>query len=362
MEKQINISVVIPIYNGETFVKKCLDVLLAQNNIENFEIIIADDGSTDNSVDIIKSYNLNNLKIFSLASNSGPSVARNLGLKNSIGEYVYFFDVDDSIDVNALSILHETAKTHDCDYVFCDFKKFEDFKNQRNGVYNYTNDTLFKDKEIIEAMKRELHEVSLGHLGLFGCNGRLIKRSLLTKNNIQFDEKLRWMEDKAFAWKVLSIVREARYVRKQLYSYYLHPTIKTGVSENFNTGKNFSYIKLILNHIQNSLKKRLVPELEIIKLIQQGLIFFSIQVLVSISVSMFVKKIDKSMGKKIRRKIIKNILSDKEVSLSIKNYSPSSSESPWIPKAISLNSTLLVEIACNFRANDIVTKRRNIKK
>ena len=67
-----------------------------------FEIIIADDGSTDNSVDIIKSYNLNNLKIFSLASNSGPSAARNLGLKNSIGEYVYFFDVEKATKIKIL--------------------------------------------------------------------------------------------------------------------------------------------------------------------------------------------------------------------------------------------------------------------
>jgi len=360
MEKQINISVVIPIYNGETFVKKCLDVLLAQNNIENFEIIIVDDGSTDNSVEIIKSYNLNNLKIFSLPLNSGPSAARNLGLKNSVGEYVYFFDVDDSIDVNTLSILHKTAKTHDCDYVFCDFKKFEDFKNQRNGVYNYTNDTLFKNKEIIEAMKKELHDTSLGHLGLFGCNGRLIKRSLLTKNNIQFDEKLRWMEDKTFAWRVLGFVREARYIRKQLYSYYLHPKIKTGVVESLNRGFSLLHIKLILSHIQESLRKRLVPEIEIIKLRQQGLIFFSIQSLVSISSALFLKKIDKPTGKKIRRDIIESILKDEEVSQSIKNYSCSKLESPWIPKAISLSSTLLLEIACYFRVKNIANMRRKI--
>jgi len=221
---------------------------------------------------------------------------------------------------------------------------------------------LFKDKEIIEAMKRELHDISLGHLGLFGCNGRLIKRSLLTKNNIQFDEKLRWMEDKIFAWKVLSFVREARYIRKQLYSYYLYPKIKTGVIESLNKGFSLLHIKLILGHIEKSLKNRLVPEIEIIKLRQQGLIFFSIQSLVSISSAMFLKKIDKPTGKKIRRDMIESILKDEEVSQSIKNYSCSKFESRWIPKAISLKSTLLLEMACYFRAKNIANMRRKAKK
>ena len=123
MKEQISISVIIPIYNGEAFIKKCLDALLMQKDIKNYEIIIANDASTDNSLNLIKSYKLNNLKIFSLPFNSGPSAARNLGLKNSVGEYVYFFDVDDSIDVNALSVLYQAAKNNDCDYVFSDFKK-----------------------------------------------------------------------------------------------------------------------------------------------------------------------------------------------------------------------------------------------
>ena len=358
MIEQINISIIIPLYNGEIFIKKCLDVLLMQKNIKNYEIIIVNDASTDNGINLIKSYNLNNLKIFSLPLNSGPSAARNLGLKKSVGEYVYFFDVDDSIDVNALTILYETAKSNDCDYVFSDFKKFEGQENQRDGVYNYPNDTLFKDKEIIQAMKRELNDASLGHLGLFGCNGRLIKRSLLIKNNIFFDEKLRWMEDKTFAWKVLSFVREARYIRKQLYSHNIHPKVKTNVIESFIRGSSLLNVKLILDHVQNSLKTRLVPEVEIIKLRQQGLIFFAIQSLVTVSNSMFLKKIDKSTGKKIRRNLIDSILKDKEISQSIKNYSRSKSESRWIPKAISLKSTLLLEIACDFRARDIAIKRR----
>lgn len=358
MQKKIDISVIIPVYNGESFIKKCLNNLLEQKNIQNYEIIIADDASNDNSLSIIRSFNLSNLKIFSLSLNRGPSAARNLGIKNSSGEYVYFFDVDDQIDPYALSTLYEAAKKNNSDFVFSDFKKFESRINQREGVYNYPENKLFKKEDIISAMKRELHDASLGHLGLFGCNGRLIKRSILIENNIFFNENLRWMEDKTFAWNVLSFVSDARYIRKQLYFHHIHPNVKTNVIESFIRGSSLLNVKLILDQVQKSFEIHQLPNLEIDKLRQQGLVFFAIQSLVTVSNSIFLNKIDKSAGKKIRRNLIKSILKDKEISQSIKNYSCSKSESPWIPKAISLKSTLLLEIACDFRARDIAHKRR----
>jgi len=362
VQEKIHISIILPIYNGEFFIKNCLSALLAQKNINDCEIIIVDDASTDNSINHIKSYKLRNLKILSLESNSGPAAARNLGLKKSVGEYIYFCDVDDCIDEEALTVLYEIAKDNNCEYVFSDFKKFENQDNQRFGVYNYPNDKIFNNEEILYAMKRELHDSSLGHLGLFGCNGRLIKRTLLIKNNIFFNENLRWMEDKTFGWNALSVVREARYVRKQLYSYYFHPSIKTNVVDSLNRGSSLIYIKLILDQVQKSLRTRLVPELEITKLRQQGLIFFTIQALVSISNQIFLKKIDKIDGGKIRKKLINSIFKDEEIISSIKNYSCSKSESQWIPKAIALRSSLLLEIACNFRARDIANERRRNSK
>jgi len=84
--------------------------------------------------------------------------------------------------------------------------------------------------------------------------------------------------------------------------------------------------------------------------------------LVSISNQIFLKKIDKYNGKKIRRKLIDSIFGDKEILESVKNYSCSLSESKWIPKAIALKSTFLLEIACDLRAKDIANERRRNKK
>tara|TARA_B100001989_G_scaffold234380_1_gene194923 strand:- start:134 stop:1222 length:1089 start_codon:yes stop_codon:yes gene_type:complete len=361
VQKFYGISVVIPIYNGASFVKYCFETLLKQKNIKNYEIIVVNDASTDNSKKLIEELNLSNLKIYNLQKNSGPSAARNLGLLKAKGDYVFFFDIDDLIDDNALEILYQTAKNNDCDYVFSDFKKIENNKNRREGIFNYPNDKIFEHNDIIQAMKRELHDASLGHLGLFGCNGRLIRRSLLIRNKIFFDQNLRWMEDKTFAWNVLSFVKNARYVRKQLYSHNIHPNVKTNVIESFIRGSSLKNVKMILNHIKNSFKARQLADKEISELIRQGLIFFSIQSLVTVSNSIYLKKVDKTEGKKIRRNLIKNILEDQEIKEAIKYYSCSNTESKWIPKAITLKSKFLLEIACDIRAKQIAKKRGSNK-
>ena len=79
MENPIKISVIIPVYNGEPYIKKCLDILMKQDFDELYEIIVVDDASTDKSKEIIKKFKLPNLKLYSLPSNSGPSAARNSG-------------------------------------------------------------------------------------------------------------------------------------------------------------------------------------------------------------------------------------------------------------------------------------------
>ena len=351
--KKVAISIIIPLFNKEKFIEKSLDSVLNQKNFSNYEIIIIDDGSTDNSVSIIKKNRLKNLKIISIKKNRGVSVARNIGIKHSVGEYIYFFDADDLIDKNALSELYKITKKFNCDYVFSDFKKIDYGKNQRKNIYNYSQDKLFKRNEIKKAMVNELYDPSLGHLGLFGCNGRLIRSRILKKNNIFFDERLRWNEDKTFGWKVLSHIRNARYVRKQLYSYYYYQKIRTAVTDGIADNTSLQFIKIILKIIEDNLKIVLFSKIEIFKLRQQGIIFFSIQALVGISNQIYKKKINKNLGKKIRKKLIKNILQDKEITRSIKNYSCSKKESRWIPSAIFFKSIKLTEIACDLRAREV---------
>ena len=299
MEVPIKISVIIPVYNGEKYIGRCLDLLEKQNFNENWEIIMVDDASTDNSKDIIKKSKIQNLKLFSLSKNSGQSTARNIGISNAKGEYIYMQDVDDLISTDSLNTLYKIAKNNKSDLVFSDFQRVENSSNQRDGTFNYETDINFNYDQITKAMFRELHDPTLGHLGLFGCNGRLIKRSILEENKILFEEKLRLMEDKIFGWNVLSFCKNAFYIRKQLYSYYVYPNINTALTDSLNYGFTFSSVKLILSHITNSLKRRNLTNNEIEKYTKQGLIFFTIHALISISRPMFLGKIDFNKGKKL---------------------------------------------------------------
>ena len=361
MSKQISVSIIIPVYNAESHIKKCFDALLKQDFKESFEIIMVDDASTDNSVNLIKKHNFTNLSLYRLESNSGASAARNVGLKKAIGEYIYLMDVDDTISVDALKTLYTVAKQNDCDFVFSDFKRILNSENQRNNTYNYTEDMFFEKSDLLENMQKEIKNPSAGHLGLFGCNGRLIKRSVISDNNVLFVEKLRYLEDKTFCWDLFGIINNARYIHKQLYLYHVHPNVPSAVNKSIDHGFEIEYFKFITKRIRNCLQRFGLSSDKIEKLVDQGLIFYIITLLVSYSRSMAMGKVKEKDGTQIRRKLINEIIADPDVRKAIKNYSPSNKESRWIPAAIYLRSRLLLEFACNLRGKQVVKIRNKGK-
>ena len=360
MSDQICISVIVPFYNSENHIKNCLRTLLAQDFKKPFEIIMIDDASTDNSKEVIKMHKIPLLQLFSLPSNVGQSAARNVGIKNARGKYIFLLDGDDVIATNTLTTLYNIADQDECDFVFSDYKRTENSQNQRNNIFNYPDDQYFENEEILEAMRKEIYEHNplFGHLGLFGCNGRLIKRSIIHDNKILFCEELRFLEDKVFAWDVLGFVKKARYVRKQLYSYHVYPNVSTAVIEGVNRGFPMSNFKLVQKHIQNSLRQCGLSDSKIEKFGDQGLIFFIISLLVSYSRCMALGKVESEKGITCRRKIIDEIISDEEVNKAIKNYTPSKKESYWIPKAISWRSRFFLEFACTSKGKETIKMRR----
>ena len=116
------ISVIIPMYNAQQYVRECLDSLLAQT-FQDFEVIVVDDCSTDNSFAVVKNYMprfKGRLRLAQTAKNSGGGgyIPRNIGLEMATGEYVYFMDADDFILLSALETLYEAAIIYDADVVY----------------------------------------------------------------------------------------------------------------------------------------------------------------------------------------------------------------------------------------------------
>ena len=129
---EIKVSVIIPVYNTENYLKKCLDSVLAQT-LKEIEIICVDDGSTDKSLDIVKRYQeIDNRFIILKQNNQFAGAARNNGLKIARGEYIAFLDADDFYVTNALEQLYEKAKRYKLDFIKGRFYYLND---KNNDIY-----------------------------------------------------------------------------------------------------------------------------------------------------------------------------------------------------------------------------------
>jgi glycosyltransferase involved in cell wall biosynthesis len=358
MSEELILSIIIPFYNSKAHLKNCLESLQNQNFSESFEIILIDDASNDNGREIIKIYKSLNTQLYVLNENSGPSASRNLGILKSRGKYIYFLDADDTIEPSTLTILFNTLNEENYDLVFSDKKWIENSKNQRNNIYDYSYDRSFNNSELNKIMWTRFNDpMSAGKI--FGLTGRLMKRSIIIKNKILFEEKLRYLEDDTFVWDFLANISKARYVRRQLYNYHIYPQLNTASSEGVKRSFSISNFKIVKKHIENSLKKRNFLDKDAKKISNQGFIFLLIGGLISYCRSIFLEKINQADGINHFRLIIKSVLSDKEVSNLIRGYKRSKGESFLIPLAIILKSSKLLEFACMKRAKEITKIRRN---
>ena len=170
------ISVIIPVFNVEKYIGRCLDSILA-NGYSNFEIICVNDGSTDNGLNVLLNYaNKDNRIIVISTCNGGVSRARNIGLEICTGEYVAFIDPDDCIHNQYFSILYGVLKNRSVSAVLCKWEMFsDDYKTSPIDIPKLDN----KQYTMRELLKTEYVQ---------NCWARLYKRSIIS--DIGFDEKL----------------------------------------------------------------------------------------------------------------------------------------------------------------------------
>ncbi|PZM67229.1 glycosyltransferase family 2 protein [Paenibacillus dendritiformis] len=124
-----SLSVIIPVYNVEAYISQCLDTLINQSfGINNFEVILVNDGSSDGSLRVIERYSKQypSIKVINLKSNLGTGMARNIGLSHASGEYISFIDADDFISVNSFECMTEIFKQHNCDIVIFEYEYYSE--------------------------------------------------------------------------------------------------------------------------------------------------------------------------------------------------------------------------------------------
>ena len=218
------ISVVIPVYNVEKYLKECVDSVLKQT-YEDYEIILVDDGSTDSSGHICDEYLDSDARIQVIhQENGGLSVARNTGMKAAKGEYIYFLDSDDYIEANTLEHLNRCIEEEQPDFIFFDGYVFFDGCEEDDSISRYDRQHHYatdRAKEILlKLLLNDEYRTPVQFL--------LISRNYLEDNDLSFYPGI-LHEDELFTFLVFNADGLCSHVHEQLYARRIRPaSIMTG--------------------------------------------------------------------------------------------------------------------------------------
>lgn len=266
----MRLSIIIPVYNVENFLSTCLDSLLMQElELNDYEIIIVDDGSEDNSLSLARSYSnrYKQVKTFS-KENGGVGSARNLGIEKAKGKYIYFIDPDDYLLAKTLKLLVEIIESNDLDILTFRTKLVQ--QSTLNECITDTTPTISKIQNGID------------YIATYKYNNEvwwyLINREFLLKTQIKFIEN-RWMEDAIFTVELFLKAQHMAHCNLIGHRHLITPgTAMTSKEQNH-------YIKvirdnynaaLVFNPILQSLENTSAnPKcIERIKTYQQSFVFF----------------------------------------------------------------------------------------
>jgi len=225
----VQLSIIIPIYNVEKYLADCLDSLLKTEGIQQTEILLVDDGSTDDSGKIASDYSraYNNIEYYH-KENGGSSDARNYGLRAANGRYVFFVDADDIVDPEQFSYVLRNADTFQEDIVFWDCclidenERIIDYQKIRYLSHSCLNGLSFPTtaEAAMLTMLSELGSIPAAvWLGMFN-------KEFLINNNLWFHTEFRLLEDELWMHKVMVAGKTLTYLPRAVYQYRLHDQSK----------------------------------------------------------------------------------------------------------------------------------------
>lgn len=247
------ISIIVPVYNAENTIGTCVDSLVRQSH-KLLEIILVDDGSTDNSGKICDELAIkdNRIKVIH-KDNEGVSVARNTGINKAAGYAITFVDADDTLDINAVSLMLNKMLNNDCDIVMCDYSIIYSDHMEKHV---YREDDFCLDKKGVSEF---LDDALKPQSGVGFIWGKLFNREFLIRNNLLLNDNLTAAEDAEFMLRTAFYADRVSFVAKSLYNY-LHNTVsavrsfRTDYVERYRKSLSVMYDFLV----DNGLSKHLV--------------------------------------------------------------------------------------------------------
>lgn len=245
------ISIIVPIYNAQKTIERCIDSILNQD-FSDFELILLDDGSKDNSGKICDTYAGKDQRVRVIhKENSGVSASRNLALREAKGEYLQFLDADDWITPNATRLLVESMETNDCDMVIADFYRVIGERLSHKGSID--EDGVLSREEFANNMMENPADFYYGVLW-----NKLYKRSIIEKYQLCMNPKISWCEDFMFN---LEYIRHCENIFVlQVPIYYYVKTKGSLVSQSMSLTKTIKTKMMVFEYYNDFYKQVLTEE------------------------------------------------------------------------------------------------------
>lgn len=221
------VSIIIPCYNVEEYIEKCINSVLNQT-YENIEIILIDDGSTDNTKQVILKTTLNKQNVIYITNkNSGVSNARNTGIKAATGDYIMFIDSDDYIAKNMIKNMFKLMKGYNTDLVKCNIKKEYILEKRLEKIK-----PVYSKVRYIEnlSFSNTIHKKILSTETMNSACASLFKRDIIKENNLLFREDIHNGEDAIFFMNYIDNAKSIVYTPTAYYYYTIKNTGLTGTT------------------------------------------------------------------------------------------------------------------------------------
>ncbi len=306
---------------------------------KEIEVLLIVSLSTDNSYEICKDFSSKDERIKIYQDNiNGPSSARNIGIKNSTSEFIFFLDSDDFLNKNSLELLMNTYNIFKSDLTIGDFKKIN---GNRNDTVFLSDRILYK-QDIFDYLMNYLKNPNK-YLMLASIWGKLYKSSIIKNNNILFNTNLSKFEDSEFNYKYINYVDNMFFIKEQIYNYNSYDNFLSGSTNIGNDpNKMFGFIQS-LHLLKEFLEKNYVNNDEIDKRIGHATISLTIIYLVITCSQINTYNIFEIY------KTIKNIINNVTITDNLKLYSPTKDNSKLIPFLIKHKLCCSIMIVCKYK-------------
>lgn len=349
-EPSSKVSIVVPVYNGIKYLDGCISSILLQS-YKNIELIIVDDGSTDGSGNACDAYAVSDARVVVVHSeNKGPSNARNIGIEISSGEFMFFADCDDWLDVDAVKVLVNAFKVHRVDVVVGNFVYLDGRTGYTRRCRPTEENRLFSKDEITNEIMHYMCRP--GSYPMFMVVwGKLYKTSIIKNNQLLFDTNVHMYEDIKFVCGYYKLIKSMFYCSETVYTYRsFHSALSAG---SLGVVGNPTCFKQAVNYFADYLNSSNVDPDLIQRAVKHSLVSFAIRGMISIIFANGLGSVFKN------RRLISRIIEDSDVRMALIHYTPiSKSESRVLPVLIKFRLILLALIVCMIKVRQIANRQK----